>query len=77
MCFFKKKKKVSITGNKYQLGQDVRFRYRDSMCPGVIYEIKLDSNGNVIYDIQLGGECPIVVKDVKEEIIEEKESRRI
>ena len=69
MCFFKKKKKPVITGNKFQVGEFVRFKYRGEVCPGVIYEIKLDNDDKIIYDVQVGGECPFVVSDVPEEKI--------
>lgn len=69
MCFFKKKKKVVITNNKYQVGQFVSFRYKGEVCPGVIYDIKLDKDDNVIYDVQVGGECPFIVNNVEEKII--------
>ena len=45
MCLFKKKKKVVITGNKYHVGEFVNFRYRNEVCPGVIYDVKLDKDG--------------------------------
>lgn len=66
MCFFKKKKKIVITGNKYQIGQMVDFKYRNEINPGIIYNIKLDLDNNVIYDVQIGGECPVIINDVKE-----------
>ena len=70
MCFFKKKnKKEPITGNKYQVGQTVRFRYKGEICPGYIYEVKQDDNKNIIYDVQIGGECPAIIVNIKEEEI--------
>ena len=69
MCFFKKKKKVVITNNKFKEGQVINFKHRDDVCPGIIYNIKLDKDNNVIYDVQIGGECPAIVYDVKEEDI--------
>ena len=69
MCFFKKKKKVVITNNKYQLKQPVKFKRRDDVDPGVIYNIKQLDNGEIVYDVQIGGECPAVVRDVPEKDI--------
>ena len=70
MCLFKKKKKKpAINNNKYSLGQYVKFRYRGELDPGVIYDLDLDSDGNVIYDVQVGGECPFIVRGVKEKDI--------
>ena len=67
MCIFKKKKtKKSAINSKYQLGEWVRFRHKGEVDPGVIYDMRQSDDGEVIYDVQIGGECPIVVKDVKE-----------
>jgi hypothetical protein len=69
MCFFKKKRKVTITNNKYKLFEAVKFKRRGEVDPGVIYNIKLNSDGEVIYDVQIGGECPVVIRDVPEKDI--------
>ena len=69
MCFFKKKKKITITGNRFKLGQLVSFKYRDEINPGIIYQVKLDKDNKIIYDVQIGGECPAIIYDVKEEDI--------
>lgn len=69
MCFFKRKKKVVITYNKYNVGQAVLFKYHGEMSPGAIIHVKLDENNNVIYDVQIGGECPAIINNVKEEDI--------
>ena len=69
MCFFKKKKKITITGNRFKLGQLVSFKYRDEVNPGIIYQMKLDKDNKIIYDVQIGGECPAIIYDVKEEDI--------
>ncbi len=68
MCFFKKKVKVQVNG-KYQLGESIRFRYRGEVCPGYIYKVYLDDKQNVVYDVQIGGECPTVIVNIKEEEI--------
>ena len=68
MCFFNKKKTL-ITGNRFQLGQLVSFKYRDEINPGIIYHIKLDKDNKIIYDVQIGGECPAVISNIKEEDI--------
>ena len=68
MCFFRKKVKVEVNG-KYQLGESVRFKYRDEVCPGYIYRVYLDNNDNVVYDVQIGGECPTIIVNIKEEEI--------
>ena len=68
MCFFKKKNKIQIN-SKFQLKEFVRFRYRGEVNPGYIYRIHLDENNNVLYDVQIGGECPAVIVNIKEEEI--------
>ena len=68
MCFFRKKVKVEVNG-KYQLGESVRFKYRGEVCPGYIYRVYLDNNDNVVYDVQIGGECPTIIVNIKEEEI--------
>ena len=69
MCWFKKKKKVLITNNKYRVGETISFKYRGDVTPGFIYDIKLDKDNKVIYDINIGGECPAIITGVKEEDI--------
>ena len=69
MCFFKRKKKIVISGNKYSIGQMVNFKHRGEMCPGIIYQIKMNDDQEIIYDVQIGGECPAVIENVKEELI--------
>lgn len=71
MCLFKKKKKKKpvINNNKYYVGQWIKFRHRGELEPGVIYDMNLDDEGDVIYDVQLGGECPVIIEGVKEKDI--------
>lgn len=68
MCFFKRKPKVEIE-SKFALGESVRFRYKGEINPGYIYRIYLNQNGEVVYDVQIGGECPAVIVNIKEEEI--------
>ena len=68
MCFFRKKVIVQIHG-KFELGEPVRFRYRGEICPGYIYKVYLDKDQKVVYDVQIGGECPTVIVNIKEEEI--------
>ena len=76
MCIFKRKKKEAVVGAKFHLGQQVSFKYRGDMTPGTIYGIKYDENKNIIYDVQIGGECPAVITNIKEEEIKERINRR-
>lgn len=73
MCFFKKKKpKQVITNNKFQMGECIRFRCRGEMSPGIIYGMRLNNDGEVIYDVQIGGECPAIIYNVEEKAIIKK-----
>ena len=67
MCFFKKKKEVII--GKYQIGDFVNFSYKGEMSPGMVYGVSKDEQGNIIYSIQIGGECPAIIRGVKEDTI--------
>ncbi|MBR0439833.1 MAG: hypothetical protein IJK27_03700 [Bacilli bacterium] len=69
MCLFKKKKSEVILNSTYKKGQKVSFKRRDDIDPGIIYEVRKNNNGEIIYDIQIGGECPAIIKDVNEKDI--------
>lgn len=71
MCFFKKKRKIvrETINSKFDIGEFVHFRYRDELYFGYVLYARRDIDGNVIYDIQVGGQCPAVIKGIKEEII--------
>ena len=71
MClFFKKKPKKIIPENaKFSVGQLVHFRHRGELYFGFIYEIHYNPLGKIIYDIQVGGQCPAIIKEIPEEII--------
>ena len=75
MCFFKKKARIQVNG-KYQLGESVRFRYRGEVCPGYSYRVYLNDNQQVVYDVQIGGECPTIIVNIKEEEIFEISSKK-
>ena len=66
MCFWKRKQKTQID-SKYQKGSLVLFKNkRDEITNGYIYRIYLSPNGEVMYDIQVGGECPAILTDIPE-----------
>ena len=70
--FFKnlfKKKKVYPDIAKYKEDDCVSFRYRDDLAFGYIHDANVDDNGKVTYTIQLGGQCPALLYDFKEENI--------
>ena len=64
-----KKKPVYPENAKYQLGDFVRFRHRGELHFGFIHEAKIEEEGNVLYTLQMGGECPTFVYNYKEENI--------
>lgn len=68
MFSFLKKKKKYPEEAKYKLGDFVNFRYRDELYFGYIYGAKIKDD-KIIYDIQIGGQCPAVIYDYKEEDI--------
>ena len=66
MCF-KRKKKEPIN-SLYHIGDFVSFRdEKRGLTPGLIYEVKLDKDQKVIYDIQIGGECPAFYYNISED----------
>lgn len=69
--FFKKKKKIirEKIDSKFDIGQFVHFRYRDELYFGYVIYATKDIGGNVIYDIQVGGQCPAIIKGIKEETL--------
>lgn len=70
MWFKKKKKKEIIKINSlYHIGQYVHFRHRDELYFGYVFAIYKNISDEIIYDIQVGGQCPAIIKGVKEDII--------
>ena len=67
---FKKKPKKPAWPEeaKYKFRDFVRFRHRGELRHGFIYEARME-NGEVIYTIQMGGECPTFVYNYSEEKI--------
>ena len=53
---------------KYKVRDFVRFRHRGELHFGFIHEARVE-NGEVIYTIQMGGECPTFVYNYKEDQI--------
>lgn len=65
MGLFKKKNKID---SKFKKGDFVSFHINNELKVGIINEAKL-SDGQVVYDIKVGGECPSLLKDIKEDKI--------
>ncbi len=69
MFFFKKRKSEIEINSKYKIGDSVSFFYKKELRFGRIYNVRLSDDSKVIYDIQLGGECPVVIYDVEEDLV--------
>lgn len=67
MCFRKKSKEIIKIESKFHLGDYVDFYYKDDVYFGYISNISLDANKQVIYDIDIAGQCPATLSDIKEE----------
>ena len=68
---FKKKENKNAwpEGAKYKFRDFVRFRHRGELHFGFIHEARVDDEGNILYTLQMGGECPTFVYNYKEESI--------
>ena len=67
MCLFKRKKYPKTA--KYQKGDFVNFRYHNELYFGYIYDAKEELYGKITYTIQIGGQCPALIYNYKEEDI--------
>lgn len=67
MCFKKKSKPLVQINSKFKLGDYVDFYHKDDVYFGHISKIYLDSESNVIYDIDIAGQCPATLTEIKEE----------
>ena len=85
MCFKRKKnlikkystQKSSIeTNTTYKMGQFVHFRYRDELYFGYVNWIYRGTNNEILYDIQVGGQCPAIIKGIREDAIFIMEERK-
>ena len=66
--FLKKQcKAVSFPDSKFKLGESVDFFHKDDLYFGHISNIYLDANGDVLYDIDIAGQCPATLSEIKEE----------
>ena len=66
----KKKKPEDPIPSKYFVGQNVGYVGIGLIStPGVIHRIYKGPTGEVLYDVQIGGECPYIKRGVKEEEI--------
>ena len=65
MCLFRRKPKVVIE-TKFKMGEPVGFRYRGELTHGWIYEIHAKEGIETLYDVQIGGQCPAILYNLKE-----------
>lgn len=67
MCFKKKNKIVEVVNSRFKLGDYVDFFRRDDLYFGHVSNIYLDDNKQVLYDIDIAGQCPATIVGVEEE----------
>lgn len=75
MCFFRKKKAKVEIKTKYKVGDPVIFRYRGELTFGWIYTIHQNREESVLYDVQVGGQCPTIIPNIKEEELRIREEK--
>jgi hypothetical protein len=66
----KKKEEMekNSTIGKFKIGDFVHFRYREELYFGYVEYIYKVGN-DTLYNIQVGGQCPAVIKGINEETI--------
>ena len=64
---FGRKRKVTIQIiSKFRVDDFVDFYYRDDIYFGKISNIYLDASGEVLYDIDIAGQCPATMSEIEE-----------
>lgn len=66
MCFRRNKKQVIEINSKYHVNEYVDFFYKDDLYFGHISNIYLEDNNEVIYDIDIAGQCPTTFTHINE-----------
>lgn len=64
-----KKKRKQVKDAKYKIDDYVNFRYKNELYFGFIYESFLNEEGEVIYTIQIAGQCPFFIYNYNEKEI--------
>ena len=67
MFLLKKKPTKPEINSKFKLKDYVDFFYKDDVYFGVVSNIYLDDNNQVLYDIDIAGQCPATLTEIKEE----------
>ena len=65
--FKKKETKKPASDSRFQFGDPVYFKHRGDRTVGRIYDVYAAEDGSVLYEVQVGGQCPYVLHDMKEE----------
>lgn len=66
MRFRKKTKETIQINSKFKIGDYVDFYHKDDVYFGHISNIYLDSDNVVNYDIDIAGQCPATLSEIKE-----------
>ena len=67
VMFFKKRRKVEQQINsKFKVTDFVDFYYRDDVYFGKISKVYLAPSGEVLYDIDIAGQCPATLIEIEE-----------
>lgn len=70
MCVFRKRhQEIQNISSKFHMKDYVDFHHRDDIYFGVISDIRLDANNEVIYDIDIAGQCPTTFTNIPEKIV--------
>ena len=67
IMIFARKRKVTIKIiSKFRVDDFVDFYYRDDIYFGKISNVYLASSGEVLYDIDIAGQCPATLTEISE-----------
>lgn len=68
---FKKKEKEpeAAPEAKFAIGDRVYFKHRGDRTIGHIYRAYKGEDGGVVYDVQVGGQCPYFLYAMKEDLL--------
>ena len=66
MLFKKRNKVVTYQDPKYKIDDYVDFFYKNDLYFGHISNIYLDENKQVLYDIDIAGQCPATLSEILE-----------
>lgn len=75
MCLFKRKPKITIE-TKFKEGDPVRFRRKDELYFGWVYVIHVHEGKMTTYDVQIGGQCPMIIEGIEEDKLTLREEKK-